>query len=337
MKYNAPNSTIKNCEFVGNRVSSYYGGAVYSTAVNLTIENAVFKDNSAAYGGALFMSGANSNVETVVFDGNTGTYGGAVYLSGVNSNIVDSIFENNKASGWAGAIFITAKNATVDNSEFNYNQAMYGSAIAVYTKGSMDISNSKLLNNLANSQKLTVLAVVNSTKVDIHTVFYGWDNVLNGILANGYYQGDSAVTVQNVTYLSENAAVLNTGSEKVTPLTASSPDKVYSDFREAGMPIDIVITDSNGNVVASGLLSYSNSENIIKEYNNQLTDIYGDVNITGISLKPGKYNVTATHKLDNYYTEIVAKSSFEVPKVNTNVGADNVTNRLVLLCTFLLM
>lgn len=98
------NSTIKNCEFVGNRVSSYYGGAVYSTAVNLTIENAVFKDNSAAYGGALFMSGANSNVETVVFDGNTGTYGGAVYLSGVNSNIVDSIFENNKASGWAGAI-----------------------------------------------------------------------------------------------------------------------------------------------------------------------------------------------------------------------------------------
>ena len=327
LKYNAPNSTIKNCEFVGNRVSSYYGGAVYSTAVNLTIENAVFKDNSAAYGGALFMSGANSNVETVVFDGNTGTYGGAVYLSGVNSNIVDSIFENNKASGWAGAIFITAKNATVDNSEFNYNQAMYGSAIAVYTKGSMDISNSKLLNNLANSQKITVLAVVNSTKVDIHTVFYGWDNVLNGILANGYYQGDSAVTVQNVTYLSENAAVLNTGSEKVTPLTASSPDKVYSDFREAGMPIDIVITDSNGNVVASGLLSYSNSENIIKEYNNQLTDIYGDVNITGISLKPGKYNVTATHKLDNYYTEIVAKSSFEVPKVNTNVGADNVTNR----------
>ena len=137
---------------------------------------------------------------------------------------------------------------------------MYGSAIAVYTKGSMDISNSKLLNNLANSQKLTVWAVVNSTKVDIHTVFYGWDNVLNGILANGYYQGDSAVTVQNVTYLSENAAVLNTGSEKVTPLTASSPDKVYSDFREAGMPIDIVITDSNGNVVASGLLSYSNSE-----------------------------------------------------------------------------
>lgn len=99
LKYNAPNSTIKNCEFVGNGVSSYYGGAVYSTAVNLTIENAVFKDNSAAYGGALFMSGANSNVETVVFDGNTGTYGGAVYLSGVNSNIVDSIFENNKASG----------------------------------------------------------------------------------------------------------------------------------------------------------------------------------------------------------------------------------------------
>ena len=90
---------------------------------------------------------------------------------------------------------------------------------------------------------------------------------------------------------------MNTGNEEVIPVNSASASEegnlIYSDRREAGINITVSIYDENGEFI----------RNIT-----EMTDIYGDINASGIELKPGKYKAKAIHKLDTYYTEIIGEN-----------------------------
>lgn len=134
------NVVLKNITFVNARYSGS-GGAIYSSGVNLTLEDCRFEDNYANYGGAVYTTGSNTKVSDCEFSNNTGYYsGGAISSSGSNLIVEDSTFTGNRniqtglyTSYSGGAIYSTGSYANISNSQFDKNHASIGGA--VYTSG----------------------------------------------------------------------------------------------------------------------------------------------------------------------------------------------------------
>lgn len=149
------NVVLKNITFVNARYSGS-GGAIYSSGVNLTLEDCRFEDNYANYGGAVYTTGSNTKVSDCEFSNNTGYYsGGAISSSGSNLIVEDSTFTGNRniqtglyTSYSGGAIYSTGSYANISNSQFDKNHAAIGGA--VYTSGTRsNITNSTFVNNTA--------------------------------------------------------------------------------------------------------------------------------------------------------------------------------------------
>lgn len=154
---------INNIIFVNGK-GDVYGGA-YLSDFGGTINNCVFKDNSAVAGGAVLAVGAKINNSTFInnhavdggavyqdkgsiygctFINNSADFGGAVYQ--LNSNIYDSTFINNHAF-YGGAVYQQESN--VYNSVFENNSAdVHGGA--VYQESS-NVYDSTFSNNYAGS------------------------------------------------------------------------------------------------------------------------------------------------------------------------------------------
>ena len=307
------NLTFDHCQFEKNSAAN--GGAIESifNPANTYVSNSEFNENSASYGGALTI-GSGCVIDDSNFTGNNASYGGSLYIIGSDNSIENSNFTGNNASYYGGAILNDGTGNIIDESTFNYNKASYGSAIfsgLQNSASSFSISNSELLDNLANANSLNVTAEPgdSSFTVDIHTTFKG-----NDVLLNAIYSRNLAVTFKNVSYWGFEGKIMNTGDEEVKPVAyanASEDGKlVYWDTREAGINITVSIYDENGEFI----MNITN-----------MTDIYGDINASGIELKPGKYKAKAIHKLDTYYTEIIGETEFEIPKEPSTVNGTNVT------------
>ena len=175
---------IMNSMFIGN--SAYYGGAISSTN-GVSVKNCIFKDNKAdgsglqqCLGGAIYSSADDVKVDNSTFIGNYAhDYGGAIYAKSVHTNskssfinntaadndggaiytesvyIVDSTFEGNVAYQWGGAIYnvngIIVKNSIFKNNRVegaSVNQCEGG---AIYTQASGDVrvDNSTFIGNQA--------------------------------------------------------------------------------------------------------------------------------------------------------------------------------------------
>ena len=150
------NVVLKNITFINAKYSGS-GGAIYSSGVNLTLEDCRFEDNYANYGGAVYTTGSNTKVSDCEFSNNTGYYGGgAISSSGSNLNVENSTFTGNhntypyiSSSYSGGAIYSTGSYTNISNSEFNDNYASsYGGAL--YVSGTRsNIKNSTFVNNSA--------------------------------------------------------------------------------------------------------------------------------------------------------------------------------------------
>ena len=100
---------IYNSRFINN--TARYGGAGADIIANSTIRDCEFIGNVAPnYGGAVSM--ANSNLDYNVFVNNSASFGGAVYT--YNSTIANSSFYNNNAPK-GSAIFILNRSSLVNN------------------------------------------------------------------------------------------------------------------------------------------------------------------------------------------------------------------------------
>ena len=113
---------ITNSKFFNSRGS--YGGAVFQSCGNLTIENSIFDNNAASYdGGAIYTSFLDFNIANCTFDSNKleqqGSFdGGAVYCDMAEFTSVSSTFTDNDKN----AIYGYDSNFTIEDNEFKNNK-----------------------------------------------------------------------------------------------------------------------------------------------------------------------------------------------------------------------
>ena len=119
----------------GKAPEDEYGGALrLSQGARVTIDSAVFSDNSAAQGGAIATEGAGIrlSISTSSFLRNqAGDFGGALFLEGGTTHISRSSFQENSSDYAGGAIAAHEGVLEVENSTFSDNFAASGGVIEV--------------------------------------------------------------------------------------------------------------------------------------------------------------------------------------------------------------
>ncbi|WP_458405144.1 hypothetical protein, partial [Methanobrevibacter sp.] len=140
--------------------------------------------------------------------------------------------ETNVLNSSAGAIFWLGDNGLINDSIFQYNSAHTGGAV-YQNNNLLRISNSKFLENKANS---TELKVVNGTNI-LNITLMGMENYLNAI-----YSENGNVNFTNVTYWNGN--ITNTDKANDTTLT-----------NESGQNITIIIKKAKTNETITKLTS----------------------------------------------------------------------------------
>ena len=150
---NARNTTIEDSSFTNNY--AYNGGAIYVTS-NVNSEITVilrsnFTDNYAAsQGGAIGLRASAVTLNQTIFKDNTAYSGGAVFVGGEQVNyIYDSVFEENMAENKGGAIDWESSIGNIFDSNFTLNTANYGGAL--YLGGTSD---NTIVHNVIFSQNV---------------------------------------------------------------------------------------------------------------------------------------------------------------------------------------
>jgi predicted outer membrane repeat protein len=139
---------IMNSMFIGN--SAYYGGAISGNGVS--VKNCIFKDNKAdgsgvqqCCGGAIYSFADDVKVDNSTFIGNYAhDYGGAIYGKSVQTNSKCYFINNTVADNDGGAIY--TENVYIVDSTFEGNSA-YVSGGAIYNVNGITVKNSTFKNN----------------------------------------------------------------------------------------------------------------------------------------------------------------------------------------------
>ena len=143
-------STISGLTFSNNSITpstdtAYCGGgAIYTTASQLTVNNCLFDSNTSnRAGGAIAKNdGKNISVSNTVFSGNSAKFGGAFATRNGTNDFVGGKFINNTASSSGGAIYMLTGAGVLNLSGvlFKDNSAgTSGGAVYRFTHGSVNI------------------------------------------------------------------------------------------------------------------------------------------------------------------------------------------------------
>ena len=251
--YNSGLVELHNVDFSGNRAGGH-GGAIFASAVCMTIENTAFTNNTAGDdGGALYFMGQSEEGASVVF---SASY---AYSSLAVEN---TSFENNTAASDGGAIYFArmsladgyTKNArgylktsyfTVENSLFNNNRAAgtattenttaTGRGGAIYLTDRMEaaIINSTISNNNA----LTTGGAVYIANTEATTGFFA---LLNVTTANNTTAATGAtydLQTLKTTEILNSLFAGNTGAYDImfgAAISATTHFAIYNVFDKAG-------------------------------------------------------------------------------------------------------
>ena len=219
--------TLKNINFINGNADS--GGAIYCENGNLTIINCNFSNNNAydseLEGGAIDFAGDELSIDNSIFANNTAALNsGAINFNGISLSIKNTEFKSNKAEEFAGAIGVDeASDIKIINTNFDNNNAKNYGALGIYdgntlidnctfygNNASEDvgavylncekslISASNFTNNIAGDSTIIShptgdLTVTNSQFIDNYaesgTIIR---NAMNGNLtvSNSYFDGD---------------------------------------------------------------------------------------------------------------------------------------------------
>ncbi len=357
------NATLIKCYFDDNFAHSGNGSAIYIMGVNATVDdsefynhdsgrgtvfirgshasilNSIFKNNTASLGGAgIYSIGNNSLVDDCTFENNNATvHGGAIHSYGNYIKVLNSRFISNNAhpsdeemdNGLGGAIYTKGDFNDIAYCVFSFNTARNGSAI--YNRGAnLTIEDCNFHYNQAYSYRLNIQVepeISNYTpnnKIQINITHIGGDNIINAIYNDGSYKN---IFFYNVTYehSSTSGGKRNSGLKKVNPVESAEKSNngelIYQDSREDLQIIDVIVAREKD----TGLLAATQiSEDVIQQFNGR-TGLYGNISfaLTG-DLKPGKYNVYASHPDDRLYKGIENITSFEIsPQVDLTITKDS--------------
>lgn len=353
------NATIIKSYFDDNFAHSGNGSAIYIMGVNATVDlsefynhdagrgtvfirgshaeilNSIFKRNTASKDGAgVFSIGNYSLIDNCQFDDNNATvHGGAVYTQGDYIRVINSKFNSNNAHprdddheyGLGGAIFIEGDFNDIAYCDFSLNTARNGSAI--YNRGKdLTIEDCNFHYNQAYSYQLdirvkpVVSIYTKDNRIEINITHIGGDNIINAIYNDG---SNKNIFFYNVTYehSSTDGGKRNSGLTRVNPVESAEKSNngalIYQDSREDLQIVNVTIAREE----YSGLLGASEiSGDVIRQFSGR-TGLYGNISfaLTG-DLKPGTYNVYASHPDDRLYKGIENHTRFEItPQVDLKI------------------
>ena len=296
-------ANLHNSSFNENRAD--LGGAIYSGRTT-RIYDTSFIGNVAEKGGALYGALGDDILTNVTFELNSAKKGGAIFTDNVQIMMYDSLLRNNTAEQEGGAIYHNYADRTtsseIKNTDIVNNTAFKGSAIFATEFVRFTLRDVVLLDNQANSNKFTNIAVGNKDGRNYTSAtFVGNDNILNSIWLEG---NNLDLLCNNVTYL---------GVPGVTTITGRPSSK--NDF-EVHQNVTVFMYNRNGDIL--------DKADLITDENGQVTYIF-DAQVGET------YSFAYVHESDRYYTYLrESYSNSTIVKIwinNINYG-ENATARV---------
>ena len=149
---------ISNCTFTNN-LSARWGGAMYLSCCDLSLNGCTISDNSAKQGAGIHIREASLTIDNCILSDNSafkagGNYdgiGGGIYSETSGIEIYNSIFKGNHAEAYAGGLYtwnrdpVIIKNSTFvqNTADAIYSSIGYGDAVLILSRDStVDIRNS---------------------------------------------------------------------------------------------------------------------------------------------------------------------------------------------------
>lgn len=310
-------------------------GTVFILGSNASISTSSFKNNTASLGGAgVYVDGNFTLIDNCNFENNNATvHGGAIHSHGDYVKVQNSKFISNNAhpsdkgmdNGLGGAIYTRGDYNDIAYCEFRFNTARNGSAI--YNRGKeLTVEDCRFHYNQAYSYQLeikvkpVVSKYTKSNRIEINITHIGGDNIINAIYNDGSCKN---IYFYNVTYehSSTDGGKRNSGLTKVNPVESAEKSNngelIYQDSREDLQIINVTVARED----YMGLLGATEiNGDVIQEFSGR-TGLYGNISFTlNGDLKPGTYNVYASHPDDRLYKGIENTTRFEItPQVDLKV------------------
>jgi len=206
---------IENCDFNGLTVTGVNGGAIYSTGESdLTIQNSIFRNNTASIGGAIYRGtgGSLSVVNSYFFNNSADTSGGAIMVSSAMI-ICNCTFLNNSATNGRDIFQSIIDGVSV------YNSVFYGD-VGIYSLYRA-FGNLTAYNNRWDEAPNSGVTTGSDNEVITESPF----------VSETY--GDSEFL-----YLKSGTSCINTGTNSVTGFTLPSKD-LAGNARIVGGTVDI--------------------------------------------------------------------------------------------------
>ena len=325
-------ASITGATFTNNSATKS-GGAIYSNALRIYIDDSEFSGNTASdNGGALYSAGRQIIVSNSKFNDNGASNGGAVYSTGANGNVADSNFTGNGASDEGGAIYSTGTGATVSGSNFGENSATNGSAVMVGENTDITIEGSDFSNNTGNGS--VYVPEGSNFVIDSETTFEnntGGDLETPGVVSakvlyvNVTATGDGLLATGPTNWEQGFANVQNEGILYVLPgtydMSQLSPIIVDKSLSIIGVGEGVIFT--NG---ARGTLFDIQSNNV-KLSNIKFNAISGDYikwDGTNGEIESCTFDGQGTNSNNKLITTTVGSTNFKITNTNfTNLKYGN--------------
>jgi hypothetical protein len=236
--YSQGETTVDNVIFRDN-TANFLGGAIVSLST-LNVSDAQFIDNHAGFqGGAIYQYSGTATVERTTFDGNTSDgRAGAIYVSmgdisypAATLDVSQTLFYNNAAGSRGGAIY---NEATVNSTNVTYSGNHSGTrGGAIFNAGTLSVIYNTLTENIADQTGGGISNDAGATATLVNTIVAG----------NTGTQGNNDLGGAYVTTDSRNNLVGDIGT--ATGLTVGNGNKMGDSTNELD-PLLGALLDNGG-------------------------------------------------------------------------------------------
>src|SRR5690606_33294106 len=171
---------IDNCLFENNRTEAFAGdanggGAIFSWASGMVINNSIFRNNASHNDGVAIYSWDSMALNDCVFEGNHSekTAGAIRVHSGSTAVIRNVVFLSNGADGNGGAIYVgSSAETTIINCLFDANNTE-SEAGAIYNTAGLKVTNATFVNNQQHAIVFRSFSSDDHFTYIYNSIFYG--------------------------------------------------------------------------------------------------------------------------------------------------------------------
>ncbi len=255
--YNLGITNINNTTISGNSAfsssgnsGSAYGGGIYNSDGNLTINNSNISGNSSDFdgGGISNTSDGTANISNSTISNNSGSFGGGISNSSGTVYINDSTISDNSAN-FGGALY-NNDTATINNSTISGNSAGSNGGGIYNFRGTPTINNSTISGNSAGGRGGAIHSFAPVDGITINNSTISSNSAVDS--GAGLYNVSSFSSISNST-ITLNETISNQGSGIFHSALGFSNIVITSSIVSGNTNIDVEIAPSDtGNTFTSG-------------------------------------------------------------------------------------